>query len=385
VKPPPQPAPAPESAPLVREEDPVNEVQALAEAVLEAARVAGIGVTVSFDDHVALRHIYVNDAAANVIGSSVEALMGAETLLSFAPEERARLADLLTRSRHGDLAPGLLETTVLRTDGARVPVELAFSVVSWSGEPAMVAFLRDTTERKLLQSHLALRDRMASLGMLAASVAHEINNPLAYAALNLETIVRQLRGSRAGLETEIAAARDGLQRVASIVRDLQRLSMPNSAECWPVDVREVLDSALNVAMHALSTRARVERDYGEVPSLKTDPAKLGQIFLNLVFNAAESFELADPARNLIRLSTGTTDTGAVVVAVSDNGPGIPREQLERVFEPFFTTKDRGMGLGLAISRTLAARLGGKLIAESEIGKGSTFALHLPAPARGETT
>jgi signal transduction histidine kinase len=160
--------------------------------------------------------------------------------------------------------------------------------------------------------------------------------------------------------------------------------MPNSAECWPVDVREVLDSALNVAMHALSSRARVECDYGDVPSLKTDPAQLGQIFLNLVFNAAESFELADPSRNLIRLSAGTTDTGAVVVAVSDNGPGIPREQLERVFEPFFTTKDRGMGLGLAISRTLAARLGGKLIAESEVGKGSTFALHLPAPASGET-
>jgi len=385
VKPPAQPAPAPDSSGLVREAEPVNEVQALAEAVLEAARVAGLGVTVSFDDRVALRHIYVNDAAASVIGSSVEALMGAETLLSFAPEERERLAGLLTRSRHGDLAPGLVETAVLRADGARVPVELAFSVVSWSGEPAMVAFLRDTTERKLLQSHLALRDRMASLGMLAASVAHEINNPLAYAALNLESIVRQLHSSRTGLETEIAAARDGLQRVAAIVRDLQRLSMPNSTECWPVDVREVLDSALNVAMHALSSRARVERDFGEVPSLKTDPAKLGQIFLNLVFNAAESFELADPARNLIRLGTRTTDTGDVLVTVSDNGPGILREQLERVFEPFFSTKDRGMGLGLAISRTLAARLGGKLIAESEVGKGSTFALHLPAPASGETT
>ena len=103
MKPPAQAAPAPGSTP-VGEGAPINEVEALAEAVLEAARVAGIGVTVSFDDRVALRHIYVNDAAANVIGSSVEALMGAETLLSFAPEERERLADQLTRSRHGDLA-----------------------------------------------------------------------------------------------------------------------------------------------------------------------------------------------------------------------------------------------------------------------------------------
>ncbi|HEU4581560.1 MAG TPA: ATP-binding protein [Polyangiaceae bacterium] len=385
MKPPALPAPAPGSTPLVREGDPVNEVQALAEAVLEAARVAGLGVTVSFDDRVALRHIYVNDAAAQVMGASVEGLMGSETLLSFAPEERERIGDLLTRSRHGDLAPGLVETTVLRADGSRVPVELAFSLVPLSGEPAVVAFLRDTTDRKLLQSHLALRDRMASLGMLAASVAHEINNPLAYAALNLETIVRQLQSSRGGLEAEIAAARDGLQRVAAIVRDLQRLSLPNSTECWPVDVREVLDSALNVAMHALSSRARIERDYGEVPSLKTDPAKLGQIFLNLVFNAAESFEHTDPARNLIRLRVSTGDTGEVLVAVCDNGPGIPRDQLERVFEPFFTTKDRGMGLGLAISRTLAARLGGKLLAESEVGRGSTFALQLPAPASGERT
>lgn len=485
--------------------EPQNEVQALAEAVLDAARVAGLGVTVSFDDGADLRHIYVNEAAAQILGSSVEQLMGGPTLIWFAPDERERVQSLLTRWRTGGLAPSLLETAVQRQEGERIPVEIAFSVVPLAGEPAVVMFLRDirerkrneialrrseqrfrklseaapdaigvsrygrfvyvnpalpslygrplqellerditefvhaddrhllacgrepppdgaptsgplehrivhpsgrvvyvetlripieyegqpallgvtrnTTERRLLQSHLALRDRMATLGMLAASVAHEINNPVAYTTLNLEAIARELQGCLPGeiwdrLAPGVAAARDGLGRVKAIVRDLQRLSLPNSTERWPVDVTEVLESALNVAMHAIGTRARIERDYTEVPPLKTDPTKLGQICLNLVLNAAESFETSDRAANVIRLRVRSSEN-EVLVSVSDNGPGIAREHLERIFDPFFTTKDRGMGLGLAICQSVVAGLGGKLRVESEVGEGSTFVLHLP--------
>jgi C4-dicarboxylate-specific signal transduction histidine kinase len=294
------------------------------------------------------------------------------------------MQNLAAAWRRGEVAPRLVETIIVRKNGERVPVEIAFSVVPLAGEPAIVMFLRDTTERKLFQAQLALSDRMATLGMLAAGVAHEINNPLAYATLNVEKLVRHLPTSPEDgsdlVGPAVAAARDGLARVATIVRDLQSLSMPTSAERWPVDVKEVIDSALNVAMHAIRGRARIVRDYADVPSLKTDPTRLGQIVLNLVFNAAQSYEKPDEASNVLCLGIANHGADDVVITVSDNGPGIPKEHLARIFEPFYTTKTRGMGLGLAICQTLATSLGGRLEVESEVGKGTKFALYLSGPS-----
>jgi len=376
--------------PGISQGDCADEVQALAEAVLEAAGVAGLGVLVSFDAGAGLRYIYVNDVAAEILGGSAEALLGSSYLDCFAPEERERVAAQGARGRPADGARSLIETTISRMGGERIPVEIAASRVPLAGEPAVVTFIRDIrerkhaeAERKLLQAQLAMRDRMATLGMLAAGVAHEINNPLAYATLNVEAIVRQLRSLPAQdrarqFEQGLEAARDGLERVASIVHDLQGLSTPNSADRWPVDVRDVIDSALNLAAHAIGCRARIEREYMEVPALKTDPAKLGQICLNLLFNAAESFGQANALANVITLRVQSRPE-SVIITVVDNGPGIASEWLERIFEPFFTTKSRGMGLGLAICQTLAASLRGKLTVESEVGRGSSFTLQLPVP------
>jgi len=362
-----------------------NEVQALAEAVLEAARVAGLGVTVSIDDGAETRHIYVNDTVAEILGYTTQELLGSATALTFAPEESERMRDLAARSRQGDVTPNLVETVVMRKDGERIPAEIAFSVVALAGEPAVVTFLRDIRERKQWQAQLVQSDRMGTLGMLAAGVAHEINNPLAYATLNVETLIRQLQRLAPDDPTgpvgpAISAARDGLARVATIVRDLQSLSTPKSVERWPVDVREVVESALNLTMHAIRGRARVVRDFRDVTSIKTDPTRLGQILLNLVFNAAQSFDSADESKNVISLSIASLRPDAVVITVADNGRGIAKEHLARIFEPFFTTKSKGTGLGLAICQTLANSLGSRLTVESEVGRGTKFALQLPAPA-----
>jgi PAS domain S-box-containing protein len=486
----------------------VNEVEALADAVLDAARIAGLGVMVSFDEGTIPKHIYVNDAAAEILGYDADELIGCAADAMFASEERDRVQKYTAAFRRGEAAPRSMETVVLQKSGARVPIEIACSVVPLAGEPAVVTFLRDirerraieearrlsearfrqlieaapdaigvyrcgrlvyvnpalvalfgrpsselvdheaadfvhledraavlnahdggegsggpqtpreyrvvhpdgrvvsvetvsipfeyeggpavlgfsrdTTERKLFQAQIALADRMSTLGMLAAGVAHEINNPLAYATLNVEKLVRHLEriapeDAGDAFSDAIAAARDGLARVAAIVRDLQHLSAPTSAERWPVDVCDVIDSAVNLAMHGIRGRARIVRDYTDVPSLKTDPTRVGQIVLNLLFNAAQSFERGDETKNVLKLGIANAAPHDVVISVSDNGPGIPREHLARIFEPFFTTKSRGVGLGLAICQTLAISLGGKLDVESDVGTGTTFTLRLAGP------
>jgi two-component system, NtrC family, sensor kinase len=484
-------------------------VQALAEAVLEAACNAGVGVIVSFDAGTLFRNIYVSDAAARILGRASDALLGQETLHFFAPDERPRVADLLGRWQCGLECPSHVETVVVRDDGLYVPVEVAFSLVTLEGEPAIVTFVRDiserriaedrirdseqrfrqlieaapeaigvyragrltylnpafialigypfqqlvsrelvefihnddrtaacrqlevavneksptnpleyrfvhadgrtlyvetvaipidyqgqtallcftrdTTERKLLQSHLALNDRMSTLGMLAAGVAHEINNPLGYLALNIEELIRHLKqlappDVMATIAPVADCARDGLARMATIVRDLQRLTTPNSTERWPVELKEVFESALNVAMPAIRGRARIVRRFCDVPAIRTDPTRLGQILLNLVFNAAQSFMLPDERNNIIEVAIADGDTHDVLISVSDNGTGIAQEHLDRVFEPFFTTKQTGSGLGLAICQTLATSLGSRLTVRSVLGEGTQFTLRLPIRA-----
>jgi signal transduction histidine kinase len=254
-----------------------------------------------------------------------------------------------------------------------VSIEISSLPIEYEGAPATLAFARDTTERKLMQAALAFADRMTTLGTLAAGVAHEINNPLAYVAINVETLARQLPPSTDGsVDSALAAARDGLAHVAKIVRDLRTFSTPRSEIRWPVAVEEVLESAVNVAMHEIRGRVRLVRDYGAVPPLKTDPARLGQVLLNLLFNAVQSFEVVDETVNTVWLGIASSAPANVTITVADNGPGIAREHLHRIFEPFFTTKGTGTGLGLAICQALVSALGGTLEVESLPGTGTKF-------------
>jgi PAS domain S-box-containing protein len=360
-----------------------DEVHALAEAILEAADEAGLGVTVSYDDGVTPRHVYVSAAAAQILDYRVEELVGHPTSIAFAPEERGLLSSVCERSRNGETVGNLVETVGLRKTGERIPIEVAFSVVQLGGEPAVVAFLRDIRERKQIQTRLAFADRMATLGMLAAGVAHEINNPVAYATLGVERLARQIEKLHLDPSSEavesLASAREGLARVARIVRDLLNLSTPATEQRWPVDVESVLESAVNIAMHALRGRTRLVRRYDDVPPLKTDPARLGQVLLNLLFNAAQSFQGRDDAANEVSLEIATPEPQHVAITIGDNGSGIPTQDLQRIFEPFYTTKPTGTGLGLAICQTLVTSLGGRLEVESVVGRGSRFTVRLPAP------
>jgi len=252
-----------------------------------------------------------------------------------------------------------------------------------------VVVARDITERKQTEAQLIVSDRMASVGSLAAGVAHEINNPLASVAANLALISQELEGmARFGplpldLLDEVRDARDSAERVRLIARDLKIFSRGEEATRGPVDVELVLESTLRMASNELRHRARVIRDYGQVPLIQANASRLGQVFLNLIMNAAQSIPEGDQARNEVRIATSfDRETNQVVISLSDTGAGIPPEVQRRLFTPFVTTKPVGVGtgLGLSICHRIVTTLGGAIDFSTEVGKGTTFRVSFPATA-----
>jgi nitrogen-specific signal transduction histidine kinase/CheY-like chemotaxis protein len=262
--------------------------------------------------------------------------------------------------------------------------------------PAIDRELREAAiraERRRMQQQLLIADRMASVGTLAAGVAHEINNPLSAVVANLELMAKDLSRLCEELEIsdqfqdvmeELRDARDGADRLRHIVRDLKIFSRSTDEERrGPVNVKRVLESTLRMAWNEIRHRARLVKDYGEVPPVEANDARLGQVFLNLIVNAAQAIREGNAEQNVIRVST-RMDGGRVAIEIRDTGSGIPPEVLPRIFDAFFTTKPVGVGtgLGLSICHRIVTGLGGEIRVESQTGKGTTFTVLL-APTSSE--
>jgi len=263
--------------------------------------------------------------------------------------------------------------------------------------PAIDRELREArarAERKKMREQLMISERMASVGMLSASVAHEINNPLAVIVANLEFALQRVEllgvehaavatsGDASGLREarqSLREAYEAAERVAHIVRDLKVFSRAsNDEQEGAVDIERVLESALRMGSNEIRHRANVVRHYVKVPPIHGNEARLGQVFLNLIVNAAQAIPEGRAAENRIGLSIRMGQNDRVVVEVSDTGSGIPPQVLARIFDPFFTTKAAsvGTGLGLAICQRIVIRYGGDIVVESEVGRGTTFRVSL---------
>ena len=255
-------------------------------------------------------------------------------------------------------------------------------------------------EQKRMREQLVISERMASAGMLAAGVAHEINNPLAIAVANLDYATDLLArravapdlGSAwrespnadasdlARLDEPLRDAREALQRIRNIVRDVKLFSRPEDDAVRSVDIRQVLDSSIRMAWNEIRHRANLVKAYGPVPRVKANESRLGQVLLNVLVNAAQAIPEGAADRNEIRVTTGTARDESAFVEVRDTGCGIPKEHLDRIFDAFFTTKPvgEGTGLGLAICYRIVAELGGRIEIESQVGQGTLFRLVFPA-------
>ncbi len=269
--------------------------------------------------------------------------------------------------------------------------------------PAIERELREAKvreERARMRHELLISDRMASIGTLAAGVAHEINNPLTAvvggAELALEDCDRVLRELRDGPPSgerlpELIRALDeamvnlqdvseAADRVRLIVRDLKSFSRADDTTTGPVDIERAIETSTRMVQHELKHRARLLKSYRSVPPVLGNEARLGQIFMNLVINAAQAMPTQNIDRNEIHILTEATTEGRVLVEVRDNGPGIAPEMIPHIFDPFFTTKPigTGTGLGLAICHRIVTEMGGSIEVKSAVGMGTTFQVGLPA-------
>jgi signal transduction histidine kinase len=251
-------------------------------------------------------------------------------------------------------------------------------------------------EHQDLQSRIAQTDRLSSLGTVAAGVAHEINNPLAYMVLNIDYLRGELAQLTDGLEVdrgrEVRLALDrvseGAERIRVIVRSLKTFSRPESNESCSLRVVDVVESTLAMVGNEIRHEARLVTAFEPVPDVLANEARLGQVFLNLLLNALQALPPGRTEKNEIRVVVRSPAAGRVLVEVHDNGAGIPANLRGRIFEPFFTTKAIGVGtgLGLAICHGIVTSLGGTLSVDSDLGHGSVFRVELPAaPAAMDDT
>ena len=266
-----------------------------------------------------------------------------------------------------------------------------------------VVVFRDVTQQRHLEARVARSERLAAIGTMSAGMAHEINNPLTYVLANvtfaidaLREVQEQLRSAPGGANAlasrvaEIAEAlgdaREGSERVHRIVHDLKKFGRLDKADAAVLELSEVLESAIRMTENIVRHHASVRRHYGTTPFVEAAESQLGQVFINLLVNAAQAMGEGHVETKEIVVATHTDAAGRAVAEIRDTGPGIPRETLQRIFDPFFTTKEvgQGSGLGLSIAHSIVESLGGEISVESRVGKGTTFRVVLP-PAKARVS
>jgi signal transduction histidine kinase/CheY-like chemotaxis protein len=247
---------------------------------------------------------------------------------------------------------------------------------------------RKQSERVEVQ--LAQAERLASVGLLAAGVAHEVNNPMSYVLGSLELAMSDLESLEGHAPEDVLVrmrelltdAREGSERVRDIVRDLKLFSRVDQERPRSLDVRVPLRASIGMARNEIRHRAKLVESLDAVPPVHADEGRLGQLFLNLLINAAHAIPEGAASQNEIRVSTRSQGE-RVCIEISDTGVGIEDSSLPHIFEPFFTTKPAGVGtgLGLSICHAIVNDVGGDISVSSERGRGTTFRVELPVARR----
>ena len=332
--------------------------------------------------------VFMNPRAATLLGAGSPQQALGQPISAFLPPEDARLAAtrIAEMFRTGtEMGPNEYRTVA---DRDRI-VEIKSVRCDWDGQPAVLAFARDVTERKAIQQRLMDADRLAAMGTLAAGVAHEINNPLTYALLGVQRIDALLVGlpeaTVATIRERLHEIEHGITRVASITAGLRSFARPDDAPPGPVDLVATVEQALRMVGNDLRHRAQLVRRLEPIPHVIGNASRLEQVVINLLLNAIQS--LPAEGAHTITLSVAPRGSASVALSICDTGRGIPEDVRGKVFDPFFTTRriGEGMGLGLAVCKTIVEGFGGTIEIESGVGVGTTMTIvlsahHAPIPS-----
>ncbi|MBI5497132.1 MAG: PAS domain S-box protein [Deltaproteobacteria bacterium] len=340
---------------------------------------------------------YVNPAAETMFGWALAEITGLPLTTLIPRDMRDRhsigFARYLATGTSNML--GRVQTlTALHRNATVFPVECTISEERRSDRRMFIGVMRDVSAQRQLAARAMQMDRMLTAGTLAGGVAHEVNNPLSFVLANLDHVgaeVRRLAGHPAAaealgparlrdVEDALRDALAGAERVRTIVQDLRTLAHQETDEHRePLSVHALLEVALRIAGNEIRHRARVMKAFGAPPEVEADEARLSQVFLAVLLNAAQAIPEGAADSNLVTVRTFADDGGNAVIEISDTGAGIPAELQTRVFDPFFTTKPvgQGTGLGLSICRATLLGLGGDISFTSAPGHGTTFRLVLP--------
>ena len=350
--------------------------------------------------------------AAEILGKPIERLLpgltAATPSLSFADSVRAPGSGYEGKT---------VEVAGRHKSGEQFPVELSLSAVGREEELQFIGSIRDQTERHRMRAMLAQSEKLASIGLLSAGVAHEINNPLAYVGNNVAVMERDLtsvfemialyedagaliKSSQPALHEQIEAlrldfdwdyvrenlprmltrTREGIQRVANIVSNMRGLARTSPPKMEPASVPDIIESALEMVRGRLRRHhIELEVQYGDVPPVVCVGTQISQVILNLVVNAAQAIE-GNSRVTLGKIVVASVSEGSsVVLSVSDNGGGIDPDAIPKLFDPFFTTKSvgEGTGLGLSICHGIVSGHGGRIDVQTRPGVGSSFRVVLP--------
>jgi PAS domain S-box-containing protein len=383
----------------------------LAESLLDALVVVAPGGTLSLFNPAA--ELLFGYRAEEVIGDGIDRLI---------PDDPAGrpVPSLLAAIRNGDarVVGKTVEVRGRHKDGTTLPLELSLARLEDEASHELVGSIRDLTERNRLRAVLMQTEKLASIGLLSAGVAHEINNPLAYVANNLAVLERELKGivglveayqqashqseperdaafERAhdlateldweylstNLEPMLQRTREGVRRVAGIVENLRGMARTVPPKLESAFLSDLIENALEMVQSRLK-RSQIEVAFRrpELPRIACVPSQIGQVVLNLLMNAIQAIEQAPQSSpRWIAITIDATE-GRQSFEVADTGIGIPPEDVARLFDPFFTTKPvgEGTGLGLAVSHGIVTGHGGTIDVKSAPGEGSAFRVSLPA-------
>ncbi|MCA9039693.1 MAG: PAS domain S-box protein [Planctomycetaceae bacterium] len=360
-----------------------------------------------------------NASAETIFGYRAQEIIGKNITETIVPERyREQVSEALCQfqeSRRLSESLRSFETTALNKDGREVPIALSLNIVELEAASIITGFAHDISKRCELESQLIQSEKMASLGQLAAGVAHEINNPVGFVTSNVATledyiavfkqviemqgeVIESLKGSdesslkkkldeiEAYMEEEdynylmedieelIKESNDGLVRVKEIVQNLKSFARVDEAETKEADINECLKATIKVVWNEIKYNCELVQDFGKIPQIRCYPGQLNHVFMNLLVNAAHAIK----ERGTIVVTTEADDK-YVIVKIQDDGHGIKPEHIPNLFTPFFTTKPvgKGTGLGLSIAYGIIQKHKGFIEVESEVDKGTTFTVKLP--------